>query len=211
MKEFFLETPSGKINILEGIDILNIKAIILHLHGLSCHFQHIYRSCDDLDYKDEFFSKYNYKSIGFEYRGHGKSDGRQHTIYDFNDLITDLENVIKLINFKYPNKKIFLVGESMSGAVVLKYIALRTHNISGIVLLSPMCGIEKSIRPSYIMQSIMFFVSKILPHINYTLSTSIADSSILNKKYIIAYANHPFTKLTGIHYVHCANCMIIVY
>jgi alpha-beta hydrolase superfamily lysophospholipase len=60
-----------------------------------------------------------------------------------------------------------------------------------------MCGIDKSIRPSYIMESIMFFVSKILPHINYTPATSIADSSISNKEYIVAYANHPFTKLTG--------------
>ena len=187
MIEYYIKSKNGNINILEGIDIDNCKGIIINVHGLACHFQYIYNTLDEITNRDELFSKFGYKTFGFEFHGHGKSEGCKCTIYDFNDLIIDLHNVIEMIKIKYPDIKIFLLGESMGGAVILKYIATKLNNINGIVLLSPMCGIDKDMRPNYCLEKILLWTSRIFPLLPYGLNKNITEESTTNKDYINAY------------------------
>jgi len=187
MIEYYIESINGKINILEGRDVDKCKGIIICIHGLACHFQYIYNTMDEIINKDKFFSQYNFKTFGFEFQGHGKSEGRRCTIYNFNDLVIDLNNVVNMIKLKYPTNKIFLLGESLGGAVIIKYIASKLNNINGIILLSPMCGIDKEMRPNYCLEKILLFTSYILPLLPYGLSKSITEESTNNMDYIQAY------------------------
>jgi caffeoylshikimate esterase len=187
MIEYYINSKKGKINVLEGKDIDDCKGIIINIHGLACHFQYIYETLDEITNKEYFFSKYGYKIVGFEFHGHGKSEGRRCTIYDFNDLIIDLNNVIEMIKNKYHNTKIFLLGESMGGAVIIKYIATKINTINGIVLLSPMCGIDKDMRPNYCLEKLLLWTSYILPLLPYGLNKNITEESTTNKYYIDAY------------------------
>jgi len=182
MKEYLINSKNGLINILEGDDIDNCKGIILHLHGLGSHFQYIYNSCDDLRVKDAFFKSHGYKAFALEFYGHGKSEGSLHAIYDFNDLIVDLENVINIIEKKHNN--IFIIAESMGCAVAIKYIALRTHNIKGLILLSPMCGINHNKKISYCFERLLSYTSYLFPLLHYSIGTSIVKQSTNNKEYL---------------------------
>ena len=193
MIEYYIKSKNGIINILEGEYINNCKGIIINIHGLACHFQYIYNTLDEIANKDKFFSQYNFKTFGFEFHGHGKSEGRRCTIYDFNDLVIDLNNVIEIIKIKYPNIKIFLLGESMGSAVIIKYIASKINDISGIILLSPMCGIDKDMRPNYCLEKLLLWTSYIFPLLPYGLNKNITEESTPNKDYINAYNQCSYT------------------
>lgn len=184
MKEYLINSKNGKINILEGDDVDNCKGIILHLHGVGSHFQYVYNSCDDLRVKDKFFISHGYKTFAFEFHGHGKSEGSLHVIHDFNNLVIDLENVIDMIEKKYINKNIFIIAESMGCAVAIKYIALRIHNIKGLILLSPICGINYSQKPNYCFERLLSYTSYVFPLLQYTIGSSIAQQSTTNKEYL---------------------------
>lgn len=187
MIEYYINSNNNKINILEGQNVNNCKGIIINVHGLGSHFQYIYNTLNELTNKDKFFSKYGYKIFGFEFHGHGKSDGRSCTIYNFNDLVSDLNNVITFIKSKYSDINIYLLGESMGGSVIIKYIATIINNISGIILLSPMCGIDKNMRPNYCLEKILLGASYFFPLFPYGLNKNIMEASTNNKKYINAF------------------------
>ena len=193
MIEYTIKSNNRKINIIEGMEVKDCKGIVLNIHGFASHFQYIFNTLDELNNKDKIFSQYNYKTIGFEFHGHGKSEGRRCTIYDFNDLVIDLDNVINMIKIKYPSIKIFLFGESMGTSVIIKYIAQKINNISGIILLSPMCGIDKNMRPNCCMEKLLLYSSYIFPLLSYKLTKNITEQSIFNKDYINAYNKCPYT------------------
>jgi acylglycerol lipase len=192
MKQYYLKSLCEYINIFEGVDINDCKGIILNLHGLGTHFQFIANSVDSVFYRDEYFSSFNYKTFAMEFRGHGKSSGTPCAIYSFNDLLIDLVNIIKLISSNYPNKKIFIIAESMGGAVALKY-ALNNINIAGIILLSPMYSIDETMIPSPFMVEVLNIVSRIIPWLPYGMTKNITESSITNETYKQLYYNSPYT------------------
>ena len=119
MNEYFIRSKLGKINIIDCKEVTNFKAIILHVHGVGSHFQFVYPNLDELITRDDFFSKFGYKSFGFEFYGHGKSEGLNCSIRDFSDLVTDLANVVEHINNQYPNKSIFICAESKGSLPLL--------------------------------------------------------------------------------------------
>ena len=84
IKQFYLKNHmSVNINILEGSNIENIKGIIINIHGIGSHFQHVYNYIDEFTYKDSFFRKFNFKSFALEFHGHGKSEGKKCFINSF--------------------------------------------------------------------------------------------------------------------------------
>ena len=187
-----IQSKCGKINLIEGIAVDDIKAIILNIHGIGSHFQFVYDSLDEFVNRDAYFSNMNYKSFAFEFHGHGKSDGLRCCINDFNDLVSDLICVIKYINTLYKDLKIFLLAESMGGAVVFKYIIDNINNIdeifapSGIILLSPLCGIDDNFKPPELILNILLSFSYYLPNLKLVIndSNTSLDSSV-NTKYLI--------------------------
>ena len=58
MNQYLIETNNGCINVLEGVEIKNVKAIMLNVHGLGSHFQFTYDTLDEIGNRDKFFSKF---------------------------------------------------------------------------------------------------------------------------------------------------------
>lgn len=189
MNEYFIRSKLGKINIIDCKEVTNFKAIILHVHGVGSHFQFVYPNLDELITRDDFFSKFGYKSFGFEFYGHGKSEGLNCSIRDFSDLVTDLANVVEHINNQYPNKSIFICAESMGGAVCLKYIIdkLYLDCIKGFILLSPLCGIDDHLKPNPLMIQVLLGVANFLPNWQLALTTKkMSSETTVNADFIIA-------------------------
>lgn len=198
MIEYNIESKHGKINIIEGTSISNIQAIILHIHGIGSHFQFIYPNLDDFNIRDKYFSSHNFLSIGMEFHGHGKSEGTRCFINDFNDLLIDLDAILNYINQYYPNKKIFILAESMGGAVILKYLIDQFNKkniglIFGIILLSPMCGIDEHLKPGPIMTSILLNMSSIFPKLKFAFTTKkMGIETAINQAFIDAKESCPY-------------------
>ena len=195
MKEYFINSNKYLINIIEGIDVTNPKAILLHVHGLGSHFQFIYPNLDELSFRDKFFSKFKIKSFGFEFRGHGKSDGTRCYINNFNELLEDFDIVIKHIHSKLPNTNIFICTESMGGAVGLKYLISNSQikYIKGIILMSPLCGIDEHLKPSPIIMNVLQLLSQVIPKAKLAFTTKKMGSEVvINQDFITAKELCPY-------------------
>ena len=56
MIEFFIKSKFGKINVIEGKYIYNPLGIIIHIHGLGSHFQYVYDTPNEFNYRDKILN-----------------------------------------------------------------------------------------------------------------------------------------------------------
>ena len=79
-----------------------------------------------------------------EYEGHGRSDGPNALVSKWEDLVGDAhEYFSQLTRRKFPDKKAFLMGESMGGAVVYDIMSSehRRDAYDGVIFVAPMVKI----------------------------------------------------------------------
>jgi acylglycerol lipase len=192
-REFFLKNHIDlNINIIEGIDISNIKGIVIHVHGVGSHFQPVYHSMDEFEERDKFFVKFGYKSFALEFHGHGKSQGLKCAINSFDNLVNDLDIIVKYVSKKY-SYPIYLFGESMGCAVIFKYCITKKNNIAGVIFLSPLCGIDKNLKPNKLLKHILLSLSNIAPNLQLVSTTkNMAKKSTLNNEYLQAKNNNNY-------------------
>jgi acylglycerol lipase len=197
MNNHKIDTIYGKINIIEGVNIKNIKSIILWVHGFGGHFQYVDDTLDELINKDFFFSNFDLKSIAFEFIGHGNSDGEKFLINDIDIMVNIMKIVIQFIKHKYKNINIFICAESMGCAITLKYLTLcNTENniqdYKSIIFLSPMCGIDESNIPNCFIINLLKCISYIFPSCT-TPCLEINENTTSNNKYNIKRKNSIYT------------------
>lgn len=86
--------------------------------------------------------------IMVDYEGHGRSDGTLGLIVDWNVLVNDVHSFFSQITeTEFPGKKIFLIGESMGGAVAYSIIKAHPDVYSGVNFVAPMCKIVENMMP----------------------------------------------------------------
>lgn len=183
-REFFLINKNNlKLNILEGEYLNNPTAIVINIHGIGSHFQPILNdNCLDNFYsRDLFFRNKNIKSYALEFQGHGKSEGPKCLINDFNDLIEDIRLLVEYLNQSYPSVDKYLIAESMGGNAAIRY-CVKYNDIAGLILLSPMCGIQDEIIPNYCVRNLLLPLSYILPNLP-LIAGHQSEMSVHNKKY----------------------------
>lgn len=106
--------------------IKNPKGFIVLVHGI-CHGAWCWENFID------FFAERGYQCYAVSLRGHGNSEGNEAIkSFTLDDYVDDLKTVVKLC----PEKP-FLVGHSMGGAVVQRYIGKNGDSVQGAVLFAP--------------------------------------------------------------------------
>lgn len=215
MKEFnLINKKNQKINIIEGENEffnnkLIPKGIIIHIHGMGSHFQPVFDSVDEFSSRDKLFSKIDLKSFALEFHGHGKSEGIRCCIYSFEDLLDDLDTLINYIETNY-NLPIFLFAESMGCAVALKYCITKKNNIKGLLFMAPLFGIDDSLKPNFIIATILKFVSYFFPTLPLvSTSKNMNSASTDNQNFIEARKSCDFS-YTGSHRLCTAKEMLLV-
>jgi alpha-beta hydrolase superfamily lysophospholipase len=111
------------------------KAIIIALHGWATH-------SDRMKVPAEYLTGKGYGLYSFDLRGHWRN------IEDIPGHIENIDNIQKdivlfkdLINQKYPDKQIFIMGHSFGGLISLIY-AIQHPGIPGVLVSSPMLGLS---------------------------------------------------------------------
>lgn len=102
-------------------------AVAVIVHGL-CEHQGRY------DYLANRFHENKIGTYRFDHRGHGRSEGERTYYNDYNELIEDVHEIVKMALKENTDKPVFLLGHSMGGyAVALYGTKYSNENLRGIV------------------------------------------------------------------------------
>jgi alpha-beta hydrolase superfamily lysophospholipase len=154
--EFGWRTDDGlKIFAQVWIPEHEIKAVVCLVHGLGEHSGRYKQLPVDL-------TNSGFALIGYDQRGHGKSEGKRGHTPSYEAYLADISKVLHEAGKRYPDKKIFLYGHSMGGNLVINY-ALRnpSGNISGVIATGPWLKLSRPLGP--IMNSLAVFLNKCFP------------------------------------------------
>ena len=166
MKETsFILSDGSSLNRLE-FNIAQPKAHLLFVHGYAEHVGRYGKFGQHLNENGISFT-------GYDHRGFGKSDGLHGFIRRFEDLISDLDEVVKSIQSDTP---LFLMGHSMGGLVVTMYALTKdTSRIRGIISSSGALEIDPNLSP--ILQKLAPVLGFLFPK----LPTELLDKTYLSR------------------------------
>ncbi len=153
------ETTVFNLNELRWGDENNSSAVILAIHGYNDYSR-------SFEIPANFFQKFNLLTIAIDLQGFGKNSNSGQW-FSLESHINDLINEILKIKKEYPKKKLFLLGESMGGAIVLSL--LNTNNnlpIDGSILIAP--AIWNFKERNFFKSITLNLISKVLPNLSFS-------------------------------------------
>lgn len=107
-----------------------IKSVIIAVHGFNDYSQFFHQP-------GEYFSQHEIISYAYDQRGFGESPNRGLWA-GVDSYISDLEYFVLLIKNKHPGIPIYLLGESMGGAIIISTMAKSNRlPVNGIILAAP--------------------------------------------------------------------------
>ena len=108
----------------------DIKSVIIALHGFNDYSQFFQQP-------GTFLSQHNTISYAYDQRGFGASPN-PGLWAGVDTYISDLESLVELIKNKHPSVPLYLLGESMGGAIVISTVTQSSYlPIDGIILSAP--------------------------------------------------------------------------
>jgi acylglycerol lipase len=78
-----------------------------------------------------YLTERGYVVEALDLRGHGRSSGERVTVQSFSEFHDDVEGFLARVLQRNPGKKLFLLGHSMGGAVVVSYLVMRRPVLDG--------------------------------------------------------------------------------
>ena len=161
-----------------------ITQVIVFQHGLGEHsgrYQNLIEAF--VDTGTAFYA--------LDARGHGRSSGKRGHITKFRCFVDDLHDLIYLARQAHENQKVFLLGHSMGGALVLKYALTENYQqeLRGLIASSP--AIEPVMDTvKQIQKKIAAVLSQIIPSLTTASQLNVQNLSH-NPNVIRAYQADP--------------------
>jgi len=106
------------------------RGVICLVHGLG---EHINRYA----HLAQFFTEKGFSIIGYDRRGHGRSEGLKGHAPDADTLLDEVARLLVEAEIRYQGLPVFLYGQSQGGQLVLAYALKRHPNVQGIIASSP--------------------------------------------------------------------------
>ena len=104
-------------------------AIVLALHGLN-DYRQAFKSTG------EFLASQGISVYAYDQRGFGETEGANYW-HGSDTLISDLQTMLALLRQAYPDQQVYIMGESMGGAVTLAAQSTTDLNADGLILIAP--------------------------------------------------------------------------
>jgi alpha-beta hydrolase superfamily lysophospholipase len=131
-------------------------AIIIAIHGYNDY-------SESFQIPATFFTKYKISTISFDLRGFGMNEDRG-SWFPLSVHIDDVTFFVKEIRKNHPKKKIFLLGESMGGAIVSSTVMKNKNlQIDGVILVAPAIWNFSEMNP--IKKIFLNVISTLLPNL----------------------------------------------
>ena len=110
---------------------VDLNGLIICVHGLGLH----HRSYEDFGNK---MSKRGYGIVSFDMRGFGQyKDEKGYDQLDMQGCVEDLGAIIKLFTRDYPGVPLFILGESMGGAIAVHVAQSHQSELDGLISAVP--------------------------------------------------------------------------
>lgn len=145
----------------------NEKAKVILVHGYAEHV-------DRYNYLGHELNHHGISLLGFDQRGHGKSEGSRAYINKFSDYTDDLAIFHDEVSSS-SNVPIFIYGHSLGGLIVTKYVTDYQPQCQGILLSAAALKVNEDISP--ILQKMSGILGKLLPR----MKTIKLDSSFISR------------------------------
>jgi len=78
-----------------------------------------------------------YALVGFDLRGHGRSEGKRGHSPSWDTLMDDIARLVEETSNRFPGRPVFLYGHSLGGNLVLNYVLQRKPQLAGAIVTSP--------------------------------------------------------------------------
>lgn len=120
----------------------NPKAVIVGLHGFNDYSY-------AFDGTGAFFSNYDMAVYAYDQRGFGKTE--QLGIWGSEEnLVNDLKQFVLQLKAKYPKSPLYILGESMGGAVTISSVADPSFpKVDGVMLVAPAVWGAETMNPIF--------------------------------------------------------------
>ncbi|PWA84027.1 alpha/beta-Hydrolases superfamily protein [Artemisia annua] len=173
MSEYIRNSRGVQLFTCRWLPLTSPKALVFLCHGYGMECGDFMKGCGTRLASD------GYAVFGIDYEGHGRSMGARCYIKKFDDIVSDCCNYFKRISGKaeYMNKKRFLYGESMGGAVALLVHRKEPDFWHGAVLVAPMCKISEKVKPHPMVVSILTRAEYVIPRWKIVPTKDVIDAA----------------------------------
>jgi acylglycerol lipase len=136
----------------------NADAILIAVHGFN-DYSHFFEDAGT------YLSEQGIASYAYDQRGFGESP-RRGLWGGVSEYTEDLALFIDLIKQKHPHRPVYLLGESMGGAIVIATVTRTTAGVDGIILSAPAVW-ARSTMPWY-QTALLSTLSRTMPWLTLT-------------------------------------------
>lgn len=153
------------------------QGTLIIVHGLGEHSECYQRLVNGLNIP--------WTIVGWDLRGHGRSEGKRGVVGQFGDFIRDLKCLLDHVQTLQPKPEgpMVLLGHSMGGLIVLKFLLdYGSSGLSAVCLSSPLLTIKMEI-PEF-KKRVANFLAQYLPKV--TLANDINYSELSRDPAIVA-------------------------
>jgi len=163
------KTKDG-LNLFAQSWIINAqKGIICMVHGMGEHSSRF-------EGLAHYLNEQQYSVFAFDLRGHGRSEGQRGHSPDYEFLLDDVEDFLKLVDNVSPYAAKFLFGHSLGANIVLNYGLKRQPNLNG--LISSSAYLKLAFQPPAFKVWLGKMIKRIYP--KFTLDTEL-DATALSR------------------------------
>ncbi|RJR29920.1 MAG: alpha/beta hydrolase [Desulfobacteraceae bacterium] len=157
------------------------KGILCLVHGLG---EHVGR----YEHAGAEFAGAGYSLLGFDQRGHGRSDGPRGHTPSYDALMDDIGELLAQAERRYPGVPRFLYGHSMGGNEVINYAMRRNPPILGVIATGP--WLRLAFQPPAWQIALGRLMNKLAPAFT---QASKLDAAAISRdgKVVEAYVNDP--------------------
>ncbi|GAB2281514.1 hypothetical protein Dimus_016099 [Dionaea muscipula] len=149
------------------------KALVFLCHGYGMECSGYMRDCGIR------LACAGFAVIAMDYEGHGRSKGARCYIKKFDNIVNDCSDFFKSVcgQDEYVQKRRFLYGESMGGAVALLVHRKDPSFWHGAVLVAPMCKISEKLKPHPMVVDILTRIEDVIPKWKIVPTKDVIDSA----------------------------------
>lgn len=162
------------------------RSVVLLVHGAGEHIEKYEHLGDRLSHEGHAF-------IVFDLRGFGRSGGQRGHVTYFSQYLDDVDQLVTFFKQQLPTVPFYLVGHSLGGLIVTRYVQNRPDRVNGIILSAPALGFSigipqfadrivrliSNIAPSFSVNPIRLFKTvQNVPYINALLPYHIEPKTI---------------------------------
>jgi alpha-beta hydrolase superfamily lysophospholipase len=188
-ENFVCESPFDKLRLMgynwpirEG----RTRAVVLIVHGSGEH-------CGRYRYFAQFFNAHQIACVGFDMRGHGKSNGERGFAPCLRALHDDLECIIEHIQVElYPNIPIVIYSHGTGSLISLGHILRRpekARNYQAMIISTPSLCLRR--RPTSLILFISRAFANLDPHFRLPVEGNYTNVYTNDSEVVEAYRNDP--------------------